>query len=479
MEHKTSKESEMNNSHVLLFPNPQPGHISPFLDLAELLCLSGLPHVTFLTTLQMQHRLLNHSNTVSRFAPYPGFQLEGISDGLSPSDSVRTVKEVIDSYRSLYTTTKDLLKAMLASGALGGGDNHRPQVTCFIADGSLEFLMDVAEQFNIPVISFHTYSAATTWLTFCVPEIIQEGKLPFAGDDDGKIRTIKGLEGLLRAKDMGTSPKELGQFILSSAARHQQTKATIFNTFEELEGSILTYIRTRCPSTYAIGPLHTHLAHRSSQSLSSSSILQEDKSCMKWLDSQPMKTVVYVSFGSQAVLKKEEFLELWHGLISSGKKFLWVMRERLAEEELSRDQMEKESDGRGYVVSWAPQRDVLAHPAIGCFLTHCGWNSVLEGLVAGVPMICWPHYGDQQLNGRCVSEVYKIGVYLKDYPCERDAIARVVNQVMGQKKKELGISSESLAASSKKAVSEGGSSFNIFHQLVDFIGSLVHEKSGI
>ncbi|GAB2274533.1 hypothetical protein Dimus_009300 [Dionaea muscipula] len=491
MEGKSSKNINI-IGHVLLFPNPQPGHINPFLDLAELLCASGkLPHVTFLTTLQMQHRLVNHSNVVSRFAPYPGiFHLRGISDDLTPSDPLRTVTGMVDSYKSLYTTTRALLKAMLASGEI-------LPVTCFIADGSLEFLVDVAEEFGIPVVTFHTMSAALIWLCFCIAQESQSQQPPPEEDHDTdrRIYKDKGL-GILRAKDITTSPQQqLNQLVVSAAARHQQAaKATVFNTFEELEGPFLTYIRSTCPNTFAIGPLHTHLITTRSSSSSNnfkssgtappiSSILKEDKSCLEWLDSQPIKSVVYVSFGSQAVLTRDELLELWHGLVSSGHKFLWVMRESLVVDQQGEDNNNKKEEFEEeyyskeersyYVVPWAPQKDVLAHPAIGSFLTHCGWNSTLEALAAGVPMICWPHYGDQQLNGRCLSEIYKVGVYLKDYACERATIARVVNEAMKQNKDDESPSA-SFAALARKAVTEGGSSFKSFDQLIDFIQSLVN-----
>ncbi|KAL9262089.1 7-deoxyloganetic acid glucosyltransferase-like protein [Drosera capensis] len=112
------------------------------------------------------------------------------------------------------------------------------------------------------------------------------------------------------------------------------------------------------------------------------------------------------------------------------------------------------AEGRGYIVPLAPQKEWM-----GSFLTHCGWNSTLECLVSGVPMICWPHGGDHPLNGRNVSKVLKLGVYLKDYECERGVIARVVNEVMEQRKDELCTSAASMAAACRGAVSEGGSSY--------------------
>lgn len=120
-------------------------------------------------------------------------------------------------------------------------------------------------------------------------------------------------------------------------------------------------------------------------------------------------------------------------------------------------ELEEGTKERGYMVGWAPQQEVLSHEAVGGFLTHCGWNSTLESIAAGVPMICWPQFADQQTNSRYVSEVWKIGLHMKDM-CRRETVAKMVNDLMQNRTEELmGFVSETakLAAIS---VGEGGSS---------------------
>ncbi|KAL9272767.1 7-deoxyloganetic acid glucosyltransferase-like protein [Drosera capensis] len=464
--------------HVLLFPCPIQGHIIPFLKLTELLCLAGF-NTTFVTTKQMCARLIEHSDLKTRFKPYPGFRIEAVYDGLEPTDPIRSmsIENQIDLFRSLNSITKPLFKQMLASEALTSGD--RSPLTCIIADGFLEFVTDVAEDFKVPLINFHVLNVATIWSMLCFPDLLDAGLIPFQGDMDERIDCLQGFNGVLRIKDM-SQHDEMSPIYVAAILRSQSSLASIFNSFEDLEGSFLSLIRSKCKVTYAVGPLHTHLNSRlSSKSTapSSGSIYMEDRSCIPWLDSRPARSTIYVSFGSLTVLKKEEFLELWHGLAQSGQGFLWVMRAGLVEEESSwGDQLPPELmekvEGRGYIVRWAPQEEVLAHPATGSFLTQGGWNSILETIVAGVPMICWPHFAEQFLNSRCVSELYKFGVYLKDYPCERNAIARVINEVMEQRQGELMATAKLMAKLSKKAVMEGGSSYNDLNHLVDHIRSL-------
>ena len=175
-------------------------------------------------------------------------------------------------------------------------------------------------------------------------------------------------------------------------------------------------------------------------SQSSNSLWEEDKTCIPWLDRQPLKSVIYVSFGSLVVIKKDELTEFWYGLVNSGSHFLWVMRS----DSLPREDREGQTPAellegtkkRGLLVSWAPQEEVLAHPAVGAFLTHSGWNSTLKGITAGVPMICWPRFADQQINSRFMSHVWKLGIDMKD-TCDRIMIEKMVRNLMEEKRAEF------------------------------------------
>lgn len=306
---------------------------------------------------------------------------------------------------------------------------------------------------------------------------------------DELIKYAPGMEGILRRRDLPSfyRTKDLNdhiiQLVLKEDQHIPQAYGLIFNTFEDLEGPTLSQMRTLGPKVYAIGPLHAHTMTRLAKETSpvvvdsstSSSIWKEDKTCITWLDAQPLKSVLYVSIGSLAVFTKEQFLEIWHGLVCSGSRFLWVRRPGsvigLDLEFEAPSELVQGTKERGCIVDWAPQGKVLAHPAVGGFLTHGGWNSTLESIVEGKPMIGWPYFVDQQVNTRFVEEVWKIGLDMKD-TCDRGIVEKMVREIMELKKDEFLKRAENLAWWAKTSVKEGGSSFEALDHLVKDIKSM-------
>lgn len=294
------------------------------------------------------------------------------------------------------------------------------------------------------------------------------------------INNVSGMERLLRCRDLPSFCRASDltdptlQLVLRETHQSQRAEAVILNTFEDLEGPIISHVQTQCPKIYSIGPLHAHLKHKlaaaSLRLRSSNSLVAVDRSCMVWLDAQPPKSVIYVSFGSMAVMTKDQLMEFWYGLVNSNKRFLWVIRTNLVTGEGDGAQVPaellEETKERGFIVGWAPQEEVLAHGAVGGFLTHSGWNSTIESIVAGVPMICWPYFADQQVNSRFVSEVWKLGMDMKDV-CDRQTVEKMVNDLMEEKKEEFERVAEEMSILARKSVSEGGSSYCNMERLLE------------
>ncbi|KAK6156167.1 hypothetical protein DH2020_010415 [Rehmannia glutinosa] len=483
--------------HVLIFPLPMQGHINSMLKLAELLCLSNL-HVTMLLSDYTHGRLRRHANIESRFSRYPGFRVATITDGL-PDDHPRNGERSMEIVMSLLKVGGgEFRKLMETTDALSDGGGRR-RVTCLIMDGVLSFAVPVVEEMGIPFIYFRTVGACSFWANFCFKEVIEAGEVPLKGKDEDKyaywkkeeldliVTSVPGMEGYLRRRDLPAFGRvndvnDPGfQTIIRETRRTALSSGLILNSFEDLEGPILDQIRKPIPNLYSIGPLHTHLkarleSEKIESSLPSSSFWEEDRSSVTWLDSQPARSVIYVSFGSVTLLTRNELLEFWYGLVNSGHRFLWVMRpDSIVGNDKDNPipvELEEGTKERGYLVGWVPQNEVLAHPSVAAFFTHSGWNSTLESIAAGMPMLCWPYFADQMINSRFVSDVWKVGLDMKD-SCDRVIVEKMVRDIMGERRDEFLKRAGRLSELSKKAISEGGTSYKNLNRLIEFIKSSV------
>jgi UDP:flavonoid glycosyltransferase YjiC (YdhE family) len=324
---------------------------------------------------------------------------------------------------------------------------------------------------RIPLLVFSFYSylrfLILTWLAHWMItlscQIPDESQLDMPLDDHQP----------LRLRDMvfsATTPHETMstclQRIVESA---KNSSGLIINTFNDLEDASLRKITdgTGIP-VYAIGPLHKISGG------AQSSLLAQDRTCLDWLDKQEAASVLYVSFGSLASMNEEELVETAWGLANSGMPFLWVIRPNLvqcSEKVGLPDGFQELTRGRGMVVSWAPQQEVLGHHAVGGFWTHNGWNSTLESICEGVPMICRPHFADQMINARYVQEVWKIGFELVG-KLERGKIESGVRKLLGQEEgEEMRRRASDIKNKAYWCIKEGGTSLTQIDMLVNRIMS--------
>ncbi|GJR06491.1 7-deoxyloganetic acid glucosyltransferase-like protein [Tanacetum coccineum] len=475
--------------HVLIFPTPLQGPVSCFLKLAELLCLSDI-HVTFLNTDHIHRPLIRYSEVLSKFRNYPNFQFEIIPDGLELENpaSIDTLDEMLD---AVSAAAKPLFREMMIIPGRWSRSSERP-VTMMIVDAFFNFAVEVGLETSTPVFCFQTISPCCSWTSFFnLPTLIEAGDIPFKGEQsDELVKSVPGTQHFLRKRDLAgfcrtddLSNMEL-KFVLKQALITPQTQGLILNTFEELDSLVLPHIRKVCPNIYPIGPLHslyrTRLLADTTQvldNISSNSVWKEDKTCLSWLDKHPPKSVAYISFGSLATIKVDQMLEIWHGLVNTGKPFLWVKRPESITGEYNEslqvpNELLERTKEIGCIVDWAPQEEVLAHPAVGVFLTHSGWNSTIESIAHGVPMICWPYFYDQQVNSRFVGEVWKVGVDMKDLTCDRFIVEKAVRDVMDTRRDMFTQSASAWQNLAKESIGETGSSSKNFARLLDDIREL-------
>ncbi|XP_010318076.1 7-deoxyloganetic acid glucosyltransferase-like [Solanum lycopersicum] len=462
--------------HVLIFPLPLQGPVNCMLKLAELLCLDKEIQITFINTEYIHQRLMNYTDVEVRFGKYPNFKFVTVPDGL-PEDNPRIGDQIRLIIEGVEEVSSPLFKEMVMT------TNSAP--TCLIVDGIFTFALPIAKEAKIPLLYFDTISPCSLWTYLALPKLIEDGEIPFKGNDlDVLVNGMPGMEGVMRRRDLPSFCRTpdvdipIIKHVIKEGKHIVQAQGLIFNTFEALEGPILSQFRALCPNIYAIGPLHTQMkAKLSSQRLpntpTSNSIWKEDVSCIDWLDKQPNKSVLFVSIGSLATMSKAQFFEFWYGLVNSDTRFLWVQRPGSIiglEDDNNNVPMElvESTKERGCIISWAPQEEVLARPSIGAFLTHSGWNSTLESIVEGVPMICWPYFVDQQVNSRYVGEVWKLGLDMKDV-CDRITIERMVREVMDVKKIEFLERAKYMSDLAIASVGEGGSSYQDLDRLIEDI----------
>ncbi|PQQ01773.1 7-deoxyloganetin glucosyltransferase-like [Prunus yedoensis var. nudiflora] len=237
-----------------------------------------------------------------------------------------------------------------------------------------------------------------------------------------------------------TDPDETSWILcLEAIQRFGKGSAIVLHSFDTLEKEVLDALSSMFPLVYAIGPLQLLLNQIPEHPLKAMvySLWKEETEWLKWLNSKEPNSVVYVNFGSVAVLTREQLVEFGWGLANSKLPFFWVIRHDLVagKSAIFPPEFEAESKERGLIPSWYPQEQVLEHSSVGGFLTHSGWNSTIESLCAGVPMLSLPIFTDQQTNCHCVCNVWGIGMELEiSKDAKRDQVGKLVKELIGAEK---------------------------------------------
>ncbi|XP_070660452.1 7-deoxyloganetin glucosyltransferase-like [Malus domestica] len=306
-----------------------------------------------------------------------------------------------------------------------------PPVTCIVSDGFMSpFTITAAEEIEVPIV-----------LYIC----LTNGYLEKVIDWIPRMKDIrlKELPTFFRTLD----PDDIMfNFIMESTDRAHKASAVVLHTFDALEPDVLGALSSMLPlivdlnPTYPIGPLQLHLNQIPEHPLNIGySLWKEETECLDWLNTKAPNSVVYVNFGSITVTTPEHLVEFGWGLANSKVPFFWVIRPDLVigQSALLPPEFLAETKGRSLIASWCPQEQVLNHPSVRGFLTHSGWNSTMESLTAGVPMLCWPFFGDQQMDCRYSYNEWGIGMEISN-DVKRDEVEKLVNELIeGEKGKKM------------------------------------------
>ncbi|KAL8482714.1 hypothetical protein ACS0TY_025671 [Phlomoides rotata] len=443
--------------HAIMVEFLYQGHITPFIHLAIALASKGCI-VTYVQT-EYTHHLMSKSNPQKQSdflfsgAHEAGLDIRctTISDGF-PLDFDRSLN-FVKFYESIlldFPARIDELVGKIVAFDQEGGAGLRPFL---VADTSYLWPPAVAAKHGIVNVSFWVMTALHLSIGHHLELLKENGLLKSYGEYNDDVHDIPGVKVSSVREHMKCAliedeflPQILKNSVMKANLQVKKADFVLCNTVEELEWEVVSGLNQKFP-TYAIGPTNF------STKISIPGSLRPATDCTEWLSSKPPRSVLFIAFGSLAPADKEDILEMAGGLSISGVYFLWVIRPDQAV-------VPPPPGDRGLVVPWCNQREVLANPAIAGFLTHCGWNSLMESMWFGVPLICYPIFMDQPVNRNLVVDEWKIGINLCDKePVSKEGVAEKISKFMSCSE-ELRSEMENLSKIVHGALATNGSSNN-------------------
>ncbi|XP_044465490.1 anthocyanidin 3-O-glucosyltransferase 2-like [Mangifera indica] len=475
--------NKMKKAELVFIPPPVPGHLVPLIEFAKgLFDRNDHFSVTVL--------LIQFPTITSLVAEYTKSFAESNVPirliNLPPPVHFCPSQEPYKSIEKFVTELVDYHKACIKEAIVKHvvSNENSAQLAGLVVDIFSTSMIDVANELGVPSYLFFTSCAAFLGLLMFLPTRHAEIGREFEEFDGEAVIPCyvnpvpsSGMPEVLLSKYGGYTT------FLNHGRRVKETGGIIVNTFEELESHAVKCLMNdfdNVPPVYTVGPLID---------LKDESNKLDSDVIMKWLDDQPDSSVVFLCFGSMGSFGKDQAKEIAFGLEQSGVRFLWSFRKSPR-----KDKLEAPSDYNsdvlqeilpngflertkkiGLVCGWAPQKAVLAHKSVGAFVSHCGWNSILESLWFGVPIVTWPLYAEQQLNALQLVKDLGLAVELRlDYKISKgelvnaDEIERAIKCAMDGKndvRKRFKEKSEM----SRLAVMEGGSSYAAFGGLIENI----------
>ncbi|CAM0942735.1 unnamed protein product [Alopecurus aequalis] len=467
--------------HFLVVAFPGQGHINPARAMAERLARATPGARVTLSAAVSAHRLMFpslaspdeevHDGAVS-YIPYSDGYDRGFRLFAGDGDDARRYVEAFG------RVGRETLSAVLDRLAARG----RP-VTCVVYAMLMWWAAEVARARGVPrvlywiqpatmlAVYYHYFHGYETTVTEHAAEpgfsVAMPGLPPMAIRDLPSFFTNV-TDGRLVAAfvDIRRTFQQLDLDVNGSSNMGGRKPMVLVNTVEALEAGALASVPEL--EVLPVGPAVLSLfadGTRSGTNAVVGDLFEHDeKGYMEWLDTKPARSVVYVSFGSMTVVNKSQKEEMKRGLATSGRPYLWVVRKN------NRDDDDSAEHERGMVVEWCDQVRVLSHPAVGCFVTHCGWNSTLESVACGASVVAVPQWSDQDTNARLVVQ-WGIGVRATidaDRFLGAEELARCVEFVMGDSEEGAAIRRSSAAWKAKvqEAIVDGGSSA---HNLKTFL----------
>ncbi|XWS32957.1 hypothetical protein CRYUN_Cryun22dG0035500 [Craigia yunnanensis] len=450
----------MDNPHILVIPYPAQGHVIPLMELSQCLVKHGFK-ITFVN-MEFNHKkvldMLEMKDLGDRI------RLVSLPDGLgSPEDRKQPGKISEAILQVMPKKVEELIEEFNGSES---------KINCVLADQSIGWALEIAEKHGIKRAAFCPAAAALLVLGFSIPKMIDDGII----DNDGtpiKRQMIKLSPTMPPMNTMNfvwacigniNAQKNIFQLMVRNNESIKLTDWLLCNSTYELEPAAFAM----APKIRPIGPLLSP----NQLGDSNGNLRPEDSNCLEWLNQQAPQSVIYVAFGSFTVFDTTQFQELALGLELTGRPFLWVVRSDITDGRNNAypEEFRDRVAARGKMVGWAPQQKVLAHPSIACFISHCGWNSTIEGVSNGIRFLCWPYFADQFFNQCYICDYWNVGLgFNKDGRgiITGEEIRNKVEQLLGSEKYKA--RAQALKETVMSSIKERGSSSKNFKDFVEWI----------
>ncbi|XP_010265498.1 PREDICTED: anthocyanidin 3-O-glucosyltransferase 7-like [Nelumbo nucifera] len=451
--HQRSSTSKL---HIAVCAFPFGTHAPPLLNLTRRLA-TATPHASFsfFTTAKSNASLFTSTaDTPDNFKAYDVG--DGLPVGYQPSGNPMEEIELF-----LHATPGNFKDSFEVAVANTGN------ITCVLSDAFLYFAAEMTEELGIPWVPFWTAGTASISIHFHT-DLIRDtiGVLPngFAGREDEQLGFIPGMESV-RLQDLpegvifGPLESTFSRMLHQMGKMLPRAAALIINSFEELDPTIVKDLKSKLKKLLLVGPFALVTPPPS---------VPDETGCLSWLDGKKHCSVVYISFGTVTAPQATELAAVAEGLEASNAPYLWSLREQL-HKQLPRGFVERTKE-RGVIVQWVPQTRILRHPAVAVFVTHCGWNSVSESIISGTPMICRPFFGDQRLNGRLVTDVWRIGIRVEGDMFTKDGLVKSLDLILSMNEgTEIRENGRRLKEMAEKAVGDEGRSTENFKAVLQSV----------
>ncbi|TXG58402.1 hypothetical protein EZV62_016231 [Acer yangbiense] len=404
--------NQIQQLHFLFVPLMSQSHLIPFTEMAKLLAHHGMSVTIVVTPVNAlrYNKLIDYAKNLNLNIKFLSLRFPcpevGLPDGCENLDSLPSPDLTQKFFEASNMVQKPLEKWL-------GELESESLPDCIVSDVCFPWTSDVALHFKIPRIVFQTVSCFTLACSHSIDchriiESITSPKPFLVPDMPDNIEFTEAQLPITRS----TTSDYMRDCMKKFKEAGLSADGVLVNSFEELESRYMKEYQKTMKNTWCIGPLF--LANSINSEKYNKAPVHEHK-YLKWLDSRKSSSVLYVCFGSLSSIQPQQLMEIGLGLEASNCSFIWAIRKDhltyQLEKWLEEEKFEERIQGRGLIVQgWAPQVSILSHPSVGGFLTHCGWNSTLEGISAGKPMITWPMFAEQFFNEKLIVQVLKIGV---------------------------------------------------------------------